>query len=181
MSWLLQAFSLHHRDERGTSAVEFALVAPAFLLLIFGVLDFGFGIWTYNNVAEAAREGARYAIVRGDGATIGEVAPPALGTPETGTCDNTAGKPVVNVVCGFALSLDPSKLTVTVDWTCNADTDLCANDPDSGNHTGQLMKVTATYQYSSFVLQTLIGSFVGASDLSMNLRSTTRMHIACCS
>jgi Flp pilus assembly protein TadG len=45
--------------ERGAEAVEFALVVPIFLLLVFGVVDFG---WMINNdtmVNNASREGAR--------------------------------------------------------------------------------------------------------------------------
>ncbi|MHB0858212.1 MAG: TadE/TadG family type IV pilus assembly protein [Anaerolineae bacterium] len=51
-------------DERGQDLVEFALVFPLFALLVFGIMEFGIIIFSYNTVANAAREGARYAIVR---------------------------------------------------------------------------------------------------------------------
>lgn len=51
------------KDERGASALEFALVAPVLFLLLFGIVDFGF---TYNNIQAvqyAGHEGARAAAV----------------------------------------------------------------------------------------------------------------------
>ena len=50
-------------SSRGQSLVEFALAAPVIILLIFAVFDFGRAIYAYNAVSNAAREGARVAIV----------------------------------------------------------------------------------------------------------------------
>ena len=47
------------RDERGQSITEMALVLIPFLLVLFGILDLGRGMYAYNAVAEAARELAR--------------------------------------------------------------------------------------------------------------------------
>ena len=52
------------RDE-GQDLVEFALVAPLLFLLLFGIMEFGVAVWRYNTVANAAREGARAAIMFG--------------------------------------------------------------------------------------------------------------------
>ena len=43
--------------------VEFALVAPVFLILIFAIVDFGLGLRAWITITNAAREGARYAAV----------------------------------------------------------------------------------------------------------------------
>ena len=51
-------------DERGAEIIEFAIVSILFLMLAFGVMEFGRAIWMYGTVAHAAREGARFAIVR---------------------------------------------------------------------------------------------------------------------
>jgi len=48
-----------HRDERGSSLVEFALVIPVIMLLIFGAVDLGRAVYAYNTIANAARDGAR--------------------------------------------------------------------------------------------------------------------------
>ncbi|MGI9824299.1 TadE/TadG family type IV pilus assembly protein [Agromyces sp. Marseille-Q5079] len=61
------------RSERGAAAVEFALVALPLVMLLLGILDFG---WIFNqqvSLTNAARESARYYAVREhDGATIGQ-------------------------------------------------------------------------------------------------------------
>lgn len=49
--------------ERGASAVEMAMVAPFLLLLLLGIIEYGFLFGTYNEVRHAAREGARIAAV----------------------------------------------------------------------------------------------------------------------
>lgn len=50
-------------DERGASAVEFALVLPLLAVIVFGIIDFGFFFGQFNEVRHAAREGARIAAV----------------------------------------------------------------------------------------------------------------------
>ncbi len=50
-----------HR-ERGATLAEFSITSAAFLLALFGVLDFGRLLWTHNALADAARQGARHAV-----------------------------------------------------------------------------------------------------------------------
>ncbi len=65
------------RQFRGQSLVEFALVAPIFFMLLFGVMEFGLLVWTSHKVENGTREGMRLAVVRGaesgDPATCGDV------------------------------------------------------------------------------------------------------------
>ncbi len=49
------------RRDRGAAAVEFVLVLPVLLLLVFGIVDFGRMLNAQIVVTEAAREGARAA------------------------------------------------------------------------------------------------------------------------
>lgn len=51
------------RDRRGSSTVEFALIAVVFFLFIFGIIDFGRAMWRWNAAAKATQWGARYAVV----------------------------------------------------------------------------------------------------------------------
>lgn len=48
---------------RGVAVLEFALVVPVLLLLVFGITEFGRAWMTKNIMTQAAREGARYAAV----------------------------------------------------------------------------------------------------------------------
>ncbi len=51
------------RDERGISSVEFVIVATAFFMLIFGLIDFSRAMWEWNAAAKATHWGVRYAVV----------------------------------------------------------------------------------------------------------------------
>jgi hypothetical protein len=51
------------RREAGQELVEFALILPLLLLLFFGIIEVGRLMLSYNTIANAAREGARYGIV----------------------------------------------------------------------------------------------------------------------
>jgi len=47
------------RTENGAAALEFALVMPVLLLLIFGLIQWGLYFWAYQGGADAARQAAR--------------------------------------------------------------------------------------------------------------------------
>lgn len=102
-------------DCRANVLVESALSLSVFLMLLFGVCDFGRLVWTYNLLAHGAREGVRYAVVRGNTtttpATASDVSTYAknqmLGISGetvnvTWSPDNSPGNPVnVNVTYSF--------------------------------------------------------------------------------
>ena len=58
------------RKTRGQGLVEFALVLPLFLVLIMAIVDLGSAVFAYNSITNAAREGARLAIVNQDATKI---------------------------------------------------------------------------------------------------------------
>ena len=51
------------RGDRGQGMLEFALVIPLFLLIVIALFDLGRAVFAYNTLTNAAREGARIAIV----------------------------------------------------------------------------------------------------------------------
>ena len=52
------------RDKKGQSLIEFALVLPILLLVLFAIIEFGLAIMTANVLHTASREGARLAAVK---------------------------------------------------------------------------------------------------------------------
>ena len=48
-------------SEKAAALVEFAIVLPILLLIVFGIVDFGRALYTANNLTSAVREGARLA------------------------------------------------------------------------------------------------------------------------
>jgi Flp pilus assembly protein TadG len=57
------------RNERGQALAEFALVLPLILLFIAGIVEMGRAWNIKQAVTDAAREGARYAVVQDDAIT----------------------------------------------------------------------------------------------------------------
>ena len=51
------------RSERGAELVEFALTLPLLLLVVLGIIEFGLLFQEYEVVTNAAREGARIAVL----------------------------------------------------------------------------------------------------------------------
>ena len=58
--WLLRRL---RRSESGAELVEFALTLPLLLLIVLGMIEFGFVFQQYEVVTNAAREGARIAVL----------------------------------------------------------------------------------------------------------------------
>src|ERR1044072_2529928 len=50
-------------SERGATLVEFALAVTVLLTSMLAVIEFGRALWTHNALTDAARKGARYAVV----------------------------------------------------------------------------------------------------------------------
>ncbi len=99
--------------ERGQSLVEFCLIIPIFLLLVFAIVDFGMGLYSWITVTNAAREGARLATVGGNHDAI-----EARVRDTAGNLDNeNLTVDIENCVSGCATTGDPGEsVSVTVDY-----------------------------------------------------------------
>jgi Flp pilus assembly protein TadG len=130
--------------DQGSTLVEFSLVAFMFIIVMLGIVELGRMVLVYTTVANAARTGARYAIVHGGEQTVSASGP---GSP-------CACPDVKTVVKNFASAglLDTSKLTITVAY------------PDGINTAGSRVDVTVSYPYDPLVtffnsmLSTTMGS-----------------------
>lgn len=148
------ACAVARRRARGQALVEFALVAPIFLLMLFSVIEFGRAVYTVHALNNAAREGARYAIVHGaeSGCPSG---PMPGGLPNY--CDPT-GSNVKERVHDYAWAVidTGAEFPVTVCWFAGApveDANLCpvANAGgkygDGTNERGQTVQVSVGYTF----------------------------------
>ncbi len=54
---------LNIKGQRGTAAIEFAIVLPVLVLLLFGTIEFGLLLYNQQVITNASREGARFGIV----------------------------------------------------------------------------------------------------------------------
>lgn len=97
--------------EGGQSLVEFALVLPIFLLVLFAIVDFGMAFHAWIAVTNSAREGARLGAVRGSADDIKQRVQDTTGTLDqanlTVTVTNAEGDPGDSVIVdvSYAYSL----------------------------------------------------------------------------
>lgn len=54
---------VNRSGEQGTTMAEFALISAVFFMIIFGIIEFGRLFYTHNALTDAARRGARYAVL----------------------------------------------------------------------------------------------------------------------
>jgi Flp pilus assembly protein TadG len=94
-----------HRNERGAVAVEFALLLPLIVVILFGMTEFGINLSRWEDYESAAREGARYASV--------QCQPRQPGDPVSGPCTKDMIATAINRASSN-LALTGTDLTVTI-------------------------------------------------------------------
>ena len=139
------------RRNSGQSLVEFALVLPVFLLLLGGIIDFGFMFYSRITVINAAREGARSAVTAIDNPTsipslvASNVSATASGLVAADLSDTATCVGLSQAKCDFAAGGQPDPLP------------------------GDAVRVTVSYTYHSF--------FAALFGTSFDLKSTVQMVI----
>jgi Flp pilus assembly protein TadG len=147
-------------SERGSSLVEFALSAAILLTLVFGVLVMSMALYSYHFISEAAREGTRFAMVRGSScSTYGKFA---------ADCPASAAQ-VQNYVQDLDFpGITAGNMTVTTTWPTTGS--ACTPTVTPCDNPGNLVRVVVTYQFPLTI------PFVPARTLTMT--STSQMVIS---
>ena len=114
----------------GQALAEFALVAPVFFMLLYGIIEAGRFIFYYEVLNNATREGARYAIVNGENSFS-----------PTGPPHDDTGAAVIARVKASAFGMPGNLIDVDPE---------CGGAPPN-NERGTTVTVRATYTYSSLV------------------------------
>jgi Flp pilus assembly protein TadG len=96
---------------RGAVLAEAAIVIGVFLILVFGTIDVGIAVFRHTVISQAARHGARQAMVHGEYAT-------GLGVwgPTTVNVAATASDPVADSIRPMLAGCDLSGTNITVEW-----------------------------------------------------------------
>jgi Flp pilus assembly protein TadG len=137
------------KDQRGASAVEFAIVLPLLVVFVFGIIEFGLVLYDKAVVTNASREGARAGIVFQPDPRV----------------DEAEIRNIVNNYCSswlvsFGTSPGP---TVTVP------SGICANAGDE-------LAVNVAYQYDFLLIPDFLAAFFsGTMPGSIDVSAETRM------
>lgn len=125
------------RNEDGGAIIEFAIILPLVLIVVFGICEFGILLFDKAVITNASREGARAGIVFNFD--------PALPNPRTSNAEiirivRTYAEPYVRNLGGSSVVQVPPPI-----W--------------SGTEAGDTLTVTVNYQYQFLVLSKLIALF----------------------
>ena len=146
---------LKRKRQQGQGIVEFALVAPILFIMLFGVMEGGWLLFHNHQVSNAAREGARFAVVNGE---------------ESGT--NLTSEMVRERIEDRVTLFNPESIDVTlrcedpdgsgaIDQTCSPD--LMAPE--------QRVRVEVDYTH-----ETLVGFIFSRATIDLSSSSTMRVH-----
>lgn len=130
----------------GAAMVEFALILPMFLLILFGIINYSILLFDQAIITNAAREGARWG---------------AIHTTKTSTANCSSASPGTGDPCGIANQYASSGLISFGGATVNASS---TGDGSSRSE----VTVTVTYHYT--------GIGYGMNNLSNQLSATAVMY-----
>ena len=165
---------MRQRGQTGQGLVEFALVIPIFLLMLFGVVDAGRYVYMNSVLSQAAREGARLAAVEASwignttdlscnqlGGPVCPASPAALTTDAT----NAANRMVApfGSVSNLYISCDPVGSAPTGAWTSG--TACTTNSGATGNVVS--VRVLLTFTALTPVIAQIMGTITTSGSATM--------------
>jgi Flp pilus assembly protein TadG len=128
-------------DEEGSAIMETAMSIIILLTFMFGVMEGSLAIYSYHFISEAAREGTRYAIVRGS--TAGAACGTSYNSYDCMASSGNIQSYVQNL--GYP-GIIPSNLTVSSVWAAYASGNSCPASPPC-NSPGNQVTVKVTYSF----------------------------------
>lgn len=138
-------------QRRAAAVVEMAVVSPLLLLLVFGIIEYGYTFMVQETATNAAREACRMAVLQGvDRDDVVEHFKKAMSA--TGLTDGAVSDGVSVGSCGSGQECD--------DWTLELPDQTELDDRSSGNET---VTITVTVPNSKISLAGL-ASFVGLTS-----------------
>jgi Flp pilus assembly protein TadG len=138
------------RKRRGAAAVEFALVAPLFFLLIFGMIEFGRMIMVQQVLTNASREGARKAVL--DGSSVTDV-------------NNT----VIAHMADASITVANGNITITKNGTTITD---LANQTTYGDPIS--VRVSVPFSQVSWLPTSFLLNWFGRTDIDLKAATVMR-------
>jgi Flp pilus assembly protein TadG len=153
-SWWAMVVRGWVRSQRSQALVEFAMVAPIFLIVIFAAIDISRLLYVYTAISSAARDGARTAsfqtAIYSDCQIIQEVELVGQGFPVRMDPNSIVGNSDPNNPSGgLQPSLPPANTGYAYIWPAVA----TANPPDSNCNSGQPRAVSQSVKHVAVEVQ----------------------------
>jgi len=136
------------RRSKGQGLLEFALILPALLLLVLGIIEFGYVFTVYTGMFNAAREGARYGIVK----------------PK-----DTAG--IVSTTRDNIFLVDPNQVYITVAYDNGPGTDIITDTAQVQIGGRVLVKITCELPTITPAIQPIISTLHVETEAARTITS----------
>ena len=150
------------KNNRGTTAVEFALILPVFALLIFGIFDMGRYLFVQNTLQFATVEGVRLGMV---GGTLNG----PNGQPESRAA--SIAQEIDNVAAYGGIPAAAIRVSIFPITATYGDPAGWTGEMNAGNP-GDYMRVISSYSYTFFT--PLIGTFFPGGVSTITAQATYR-------
>ena len=173
---LLLRSALKHSagDERGSNLVETAISMVVMFMLLFGVIEAGWAVYSFHFVANAAHDATRYAVVRGNSwGTNCDVTGQAAGSGYASSRCLAVPADIANYVASLdfpGVNIAASNVCVEYFSAPPASTSTSCSGNSSPNAPGDIVQVTITYPFTLTI--------PGLPQYSVNLSSTSQSVIA---
>ena len=158
---------------RGQSLVEFALVLPVFLLMLFGLIDGARYVFVSNALSNAAREGARKASVEASWIQKANTSCGTIGGP---VCPADAATLKAHVLTAANQEMAPFGSVTNLYISCDDSTPptgqwTSGTACTSGTTSGQLVSVRVTYAWSAFtpIVSSIMGNITASGSTTMTI------------
>ncbi len=126
------------RCQKGVAAIEFAIVLPLLMMIIFGIIEFGLLLYDKQVITNASREGAR------------------IGISDVVVSDADIEAVVANYVANNLITFGTPTPPVTTIEPANR----------TGMVFGEDVTVTVTYNYDFLMLPNFVADFAGVQTLA---------------
>ncbi len=137
---------MKHKAQGGAAAVEFALVLPILLLLVFAILELGLLLYNKAVITNASREAARFGVVM-------------RSPPENKPDSDAIEKKALDYCSNFLVSLSPSTSSAP-------NLEVTVPIPGAGGSFGEPLTVTVSYTFTGLGLGTLLSPLTGPITLT---------------
>ena len=158
---------------RGSTALEFVLVGIPVMFVLFSLFEEARGMWTYQMLAYAIREGTRYCSVHGKGCASPNTCSVTIG--QIATYIQTAG-PLIDPIS--TLTLTPASGSATSGSITSLKTNTTVWPPSAANTPGQTVQLTINYPFQTILAVFWVGSGPPLNDdQTFHLKASSKQPI----
>ena len=147
------------RRERGSTALEFVLVGIPMMFILFSLFEAARGMWTYQMLAYAVREGTRYASTKGKGCASPNTCQVKI--KDLVSYVQTAG-PLIDA--SSTMTFTPATGTAITGTISALSSNTTVWPPSGANVPGQTVKISVTYPFRTILAMFWAGAGAPLND-----------------